>query len=49
MFSNREVENLKDKKDKLQSRLYCKLIVALTESQPQPQRGHFSTVATMYR
>ncbi|KAL0266966.1 UNVERIFIED_CONTAM: hypothetical protein PYX00_009364 [Menopon gallinae] len=49
MFSNSDVENFKDKKDKLQSRMYCKLILALSEPQPQPQRGHYSTVATMYR
>lgn len=49
LFSNTEIENMKDRKDKLQSKLYCKLIVALTDPQPQPQRGHYSSIATMYR
>ncbi|PSN50899.1 hypothetical protein C0J52_05356 [Blattella germanica] len=49
LFSNSEVEALKDKKDKIQSRLYCKLIMALTETSPEPARGHFASLASVYR
>ncbi|KAK6641538.1 hypothetical protein RUM44_013250 [Polyplax serrata] len=49
LFSNVEIENIIDKKDKIQSKLYCKLIISLSEPEPQRRKGHFSSVATMYR
>ncbi|KDR11511.1 uncharacterized protein KIAA1841 homolog isoform X1 [Zootermopsis nevadensis] len=49
LFSNSDVEGLHDKKDKIQSRLYCKLILALTETSPEPARGHFSSLASIYK
>ncbi|XP_033610331.1 uncharacterized protein LOC111871884 isoform X3 [Cryptotermes secundus] len=49
LFSNSDVEGLHDKKDKIQSRLYCKLILALTETSPEPARGHFASLANVYK
>ncbi|XP_069683733.1 SANT and BTB domain regulator of class switch recombination [Periplaneta americana] len=49
LFSNSDVEGLRDKKDKIQSRLYCKLILALTETSPEPARGHFASLASIYK
>lgn len=49
MYTNREVEEIKDKKDKIQSRLFCKLITSLCEPEPEALRGHFQTLGKMYR
>jgi hypothetical protein len=49
LFSNADVERLHDKKDKIQSRLYCKLILALTETSPEPARGHYASLASVYK
>jgi len=49
LFSNSDVERLCDKKDKIQSRLYCKLILALTETSPEPARGHYASLASVYK
>ncbi|GLH12034.1 Uncharacterized protein GBIM_16705, partial [Gryllus bimaculatus] len=49
LFSNVDVENLRDRKDKIQTRLYCKLITSLTESTPDASRGHFASLASMYK
>lgn len=48
-FSNVDIENLKDKKDKIQSRLFCKLIMALTNPNPDFSRGHFGSLATLFK
>ncbi|XP_067015408.1 SANT and BTB domain regulator of class switch recombination [Anabrus simplex] len=49
LFSNSDVEELRDKKDKIKGRLFCKLITSLSESSPEPARGHFSSLAGVYR
>ncbi|XP_012270182.1 uncharacterized protein KIAA1841 [Orussus abietinus] len=49
LFSNVDAEVLKDKKDKIQSRLFCKLIVALADPTPDNERGHFSSLATLFK
>ncbi|KAH0567544.1 uncharacterized protein KIAA1841 [Cotesia glomerata] len=49
LFSNIDVENLKDKKDKVQSRLFCKLIMSLVDPVPSNKRGHYSSLATLFK
>ncbi|XP_012266764.2 SANT and BTB domain regulator of class switch recombination [Athalia rosae] len=49
LFTNVDVELLKDKKDKIQSRLFCKLIVSLADSTPDEKRGHYSSLATLFK
>lgn len=49
LFSNADVEALKDKKDKIQSRLFCKLISSLANPDPDCQRGHFRSLATLFK
>lgn len=49
LFTNAEVEALKDKKDKIQSRLFCKLIMALANPKPNDTRGHFGSLATLFK
>ncbi|KAL7297995.1 hypothetical protein TKK_0009005 [Trichogramma kaykai] len=48
-FSNADLEAVRDKKDKVQSRLFCKLILALAEPKPEARRGHYGTLATLFR
>ena len=49
MYTNTEVEMIKDRKDKIQSRIYTKLIQSLAEPWPESVRGHWSSVARVYR
>lgn len=49
LFKASEVEDLPDRRDRLQSRLYVKLIYALFEPLPQPERDIFYTGATLHR
>ncbi|XP_018364120.1 PREDICTED: uncharacterized protein KIAA1841 homolog [Trachymyrmex cornetzi] len=49
LFTNEDVEMLKDKKDKIQSRLFCKLIASLVETTPVNKKGHYSSLAMMFR
>lgn len=49
LFTNEDVEMLKDKKDKIQSRLFCKLIMSLVEATPDNKKGHYSSLAMMFR
>ncbi|XP_066589997.1 SANT and BTB domain regulator of class switch recombination [Prorops nasuta] len=49
LFSNDDVESLKDKKDKIQSRLFCKLIASLTNPMPDNKKGHYSSLATLFK
>lgn len=48
-FTNEDVEALKDKKDKIQSKLFCKLIMSLAEVIPDDKRGHYSSLATLFK
>lgn len=48
-FKNVEIEAMRDKKDKMQSRLFCKLILSLTEPKPDPRRGHYSSLAHLFQ
>lgn len=49
MFTNLELESVKDKKDRIQPRLFCKLIQSLCEVEAQSIRGHFATLAGLFR
>ena len=49
LFKPTEVEELMDRRDRIHSRLYTKLICSLCEPQPQPDREIFQTAATLYR
>lgn len=44
-----QVELIKDRKDKIQSRIYTKLIQSLAEPDPESVRGHWSSLARVYR
>ncbi|XP_012153802.2 uncharacterized protein LOC100881591 isoform X2 [Megachile rotundata] len=48
-FTNEEVEGLRDKKDKIQSKLFCKLIISLAEVMPDNKKGHYSSLATLFK
>ncbi|XP_035734208.1 uncharacterized protein KIAA1841 homolog [Vespa mandarinia] len=49
LFTNEDVENLQDKKDKIQSRLFCKLIMSLIEINPDNKKGHYGSLATLFK
>jgi hypothetical protein len=49
MFTNLELESVKDKKDRIQPRLFCKMIQSLCEVEAQSIRGHFATLAGLFR
>lgn len=49
MFTNLELEMVKDKKERIQPRLFCKMIHSLCEVEAQSIRGHFATLAGLFR
>ncbi|XP_050302021.1 SANT and BTB domain regulator of class switch recombination-like isoform X2 [Anthonomus grandis grandis] len=49
MYTNTEVESIKDRKDKIQSRLFAKLIQSLAEPEPESVRGHWCSLARIFR
>ena len=49
MFTNLELEVVKDKKERVTPRLWTKLIQSLTEPEPQALRGHYFSLAGLYR
>lgn len=49
MYTNAEIEAIRDRKDKILSKLYFKLIQALCEPDPEPLRGHWGSLARIYR
>ncbi|RZC32253.1 hypothetical protein BDFB_000698, partial [Asbolus verrucosus] len=49
MYTNTEVELIKDRKDKIQSRIFTKLIQSLVEPEAESVRGHWSSLARVYR
>ncbi|XP_008216899.1 uncharacterized protein KIAA1841 homolog [Nasonia vitripennis] len=49
LFTNADVEAIKDKKDKIQSRLFCKLIMTLANPKPDNKRGHSGSLATLFK
>ncbi|XP_049842764.1 SANT and BTB domain regulator of class switch recombination [Schistocerca gregaria] len=49
MFSNTELEELNDPKGKLKNKLFCKLIATLAAPTPDMARGHFASLANLYK
>ncbi|XP_055844997.1 SANT and BTB domain regulator of class switch recombination isoform X2 [Episyrphus balteatus] len=49
MFTNLELEVVKDKKERVTPRLWTKLIQSLTEPEPQALRGHYFSLAGLFR
>ncbi|CAG4931660.1 unnamed protein product [Colias eurytheme] len=49
MYTNAELESIRDRKDKVQSRLYCKMILSLAEPVPETLRGHYASLATLFK
>jgi hypothetical protein len=49
LFTNSELELVKDKKDRIQPRLWTKMIQSLCEPEPQALRGHYATLASLFR
>lgn len=49
MYTNTEIESIKDRKDKIQSRLFSKMIQALAEPEPESVRGHWCSLATVFK
>ncbi|XP_063896456.1 SANT and BTB domain regulator of class switch recombination [Helicoverpa armigera] len=49
MYTNAELEAIRDRKDKIQSRLFCKMILSLAEPVPETLRGHYSSLATLFK
>lgn len=49
MYTNTELEAIKDKKDKIQSRLFCKMIMSLGEPVYETLRGHYASLATLFK
>jgi hypothetical protein len=48
LFSNVEVEALREGRERLQSRLFCRLLAALADAHAQPHRGHWATLARAF-
>lgn len=49
MFTNLELEMVKDKKERVTPRLWIKLIQSLCEPEPQALRGHFGSLSDLFR
>ncbi|XP_060533747.1 SANT and BTB domain regulator of class switch recombination isoform X2 [Cylas formicarius] len=49
MYTNTEIEMIKDRKDKIQSRLFSKLIQSLAEPDPASVRGHWWSIARIFK
>ena len=49
MYKPSEIENLSDRRDRVQSRLYTRMVGLLTEVEPDPEREIWTTAATLYR
>lgn len=49
MFTNVELEMVRDKKDRLLPRLWTKLIQSLCEPEPEALRGHYYSLAGLFR
>ena len=49
LYKPSEVEDLLDRRDRIHSKLYTKLITSLCEPVPQPDRELFQSAATLHR
>lgn len=49
MFTNTELEMVKDKKERVTPRLWTKLVLSLCEPEQQSLRGHYASLADLFR
>ncbi|XP_063604759.1 SANT and BTB domain regulator of class switch recombination-like [Penaeus indicus] len=49
LFTHWELESLRDRRDRIQNKLYAKFLQGLCEAYPSPARGIFKTASTLYR
>ena len=49
LYKPSEIENLSDRRDRIQSRLYTKMVNLLTEEEPNPEKEIWFTAATLFR
>ena len=49
MYKPSEIENLSDRRDRIQGRLYTKMVNLLTEEEPNPEKEIWFTAATLFR
>jgi len=49
MFTNLELEMVKDRKDRITPRLWTKMIQSLCETESQALRGHYASLASLFR
>ena len=49
LYKPSEIENLSDRRDRIQSRLYTKMLNLLTEEEPNEEKEIWSTAATLFR
>lgn len=49
MFTNLELEMVKDKRERVTPRIWIKLIQSLCEPEPQALRGHYGSLCDLFR
>ncbi|KAK4296719.1 hypothetical protein Pmani_030797 [Petrolisthes manimaculis] len=49
LFTHWELESVRDRRDRIQNKLYTRFIIALCDSMPVPPRGIYKTAASLYR
>ncbi|KAK7066584.1 hypothetical protein SK128_015801 [Halocaridina rubra] len=49
LFTHWELESLRDRRDRIQNKLYARFLQTLCDTTPAPLRGIFRTAATLYR
>ncbi|XP_071546954.1 uncharacterized protein [Panulirus ornatus] len=49
LFTHWELESLRDRRDRIQSKLYARFLQTLCDVPPAPSRGIYKTAATLYR
>lgn len=49
VFTHWELEGLRDRRDRIQSKLYTRFLQTLCDTAPAPSRGIYRTAATLYR
>lgn len=49
MFTNLELEMVKDKKERVTPRIWIKMIQSLCEPEPQALRGHYGSLCDLFR
>ncbi|XP_026466014.1 uncharacterized protein KIAA1841 homolog [Ctenocephalides felis] len=49
MYTNMELEAVRDKRDRIHSRLFCRLICSLAEPDPETLRGHYASLRSLFK